>query len=142
MNAMHGDFEMASAPANSDHVAPAVASLVEAAHGASLAAGWWHDQQTGALYELTPAIVAQKLMLIVSEVSDAMEGHRKSLMDDKLPHRPMMEVELADAMIRIADLAGRLGFDLGGAVAEKMAFNRVRPDHKLEARQGVGGKAY
>ena len=34
------------------------------------------------------------------------------------------------------------GFDLGGAVAEKMAFNRVRPDHKLEARQGVGGKAY
>ncbi|WP_227440991.1 hypothetical protein [Methylobacterium sp. W2] len=123
-------------------MALSVTTLVAAAHGASRAAGWWHDTKTGELYELTPAIVAQKLMLIVSEVSEAMEGHRKSLMDDKLPHRPMMEVELADAMIRIADLAGRLGFDLGGAVAEKMAFNAVRPDHKLEARQAAGGKAY
>lgn len=142
MTATHGDLEMRRMTDSADPVAPAVASLVEAAHGASLAAGWWHDPKTGALYDLSPAIVAQKLMLIVSEVSEAMEGHRKSLMDDKLPHRPMMEVELADAVIRIADLAGRLGFDLGGAVAEKMAFNRVRPDHKLEARQGAGGKAY
>jgi NTP pyrophosphatase (non-canonical NTP hydrolase) len=123
-------------------VAASVTTLVEAAHGASLAAGWWHDPTTGDLYDMAPAIVAQKLMLIVSEVSEAMEGHRKGLMDDKLPHRPMMEVELADAMIRIGDLAGRLGFDLGGAVAEKMAFNRDRPDHKIEARRAIGGKAY
>jgi NTP pyrophosphatase (non-canonical NTP hydrolase) len=71
-----------------------------------------------------------------------MEGHRKGLPDDKLPHRSMIEVELADAVIRIADLAGALGLDLGGAIAEKMAFNAVRPDHKLENRLAEGGKAY
>lgn len=52
------------------------------------------------------------------------------------------EVELADAVIRIADLAGGLGLDLGGAIAEKLAFNAVRPDHKPEARAVAGGKSY
>ena len=34
-----------------------------------------------------------------------MEGARKDLMDTHLKHRSMMEVELADAIIRIFDLA-------------------------------------
>lgn len=131
--------------------------LVEECHGASKASGWWTHRAEGQTYDLiriinaplTPlekvlagALVAQKLCLSHSELSEAMEGHRKGLMDDKLPHRPMIEVELADAVIRIADLAGALGLDLGGAIAEKMAFNRVRPDHKPENRQAAGGKAY
>jgi hypothetical protein len=124
--------------------------LVEACHGASKAAGWWQDLKTGTDYvaevrsgsRLGKALVAEKLCLIHSEISEAMEGHRKGLPDDKLPHRPMSEVELADAVIRIADLAGALGYDLGGAIAEKLAFNAVRPDHKPEARQAAGGKAY
>lgn len=91
---------------------------------------------------LAGALVAQKLCLIHSEISEAMEGHRKGLMDDKLPHRKMIEVELADAMIRIGDLAGALGLDLGGAIAEKMAFNAKRPDHQPEARKAAGGKSY
>lgn len=32
--------------------------------------------------------------------------------------------------------------DIGGAIAEKMAFNKVRPDHKPENRLAEGGKAY
>ena len=127
--------------------------LVEACHKASANAGWWGElEQTGNLpYDVVEvraggrfgkALVAQKLCLIHSEVSEAMEGHRKGLMDDKLPHRPMIEVELADAVIRIADLAGALGLDLGGAVAEKLAFNAKRPDHKLENRRAEGGKSY
>jgi len=63
-------------------------------------------------------------------------------MDDKLPHRTMLEVELADAVIRISDLAGALKLDLGGAIAEKLKFNATRPDHKPENRQAIGGKAY
>jgi NTP pyrophosphatase (non-canonical NTP hydrolase) len=63
-------------------------------------------------------------------------------MDDKLPHRPAIEVELADALIRICDLAGALNVDLPGAVVEKMAYNRDRPDHKAENRAAAGGKAY
>jgi hypothetical protein len=38
------------------------------------------------------------LMLMVSEIAEAMEGERKDLMDDKLPYRKMAEVELADAL--------------------------------------------
>ena len=64
------------------------------------------------------------LCLIHSEISEAMEGHRKNLMDDKIPHRSMLEVELADALIRICDMAGGLGLDLEGAVLEKLEYNQ------------------
>lgn len=115
--------------------------LVRLCHGASKAAGWWNDLETGAPLVDRPHVVGEKLMLIVSEVAEAMEGHRKGLADDKLPHRPMVEVELADAVIRM-DLAGALGLDLGGAIAEKMEYNRNRPDHKPENRKAEGGKKY
>lgn len=82
------------------------------------------------------------LMLIVSEIAEAMEGERKGLMDDKLPHRPMAEVELVDALIRIFDYAGAFGYDLQGAFEEKMAYNARREDHKHEARALAGGKKW
>jgi NTP pyrophosphatase (non-canonical NTP hydrolase) len=71
-----------------------------------------------------------------------MEGWRKHLPDDHLPDRPMIECELADAMIRIGDLAAHLGLDLGGAVVEKMEYNLHRKDHKIEARNAQHGKAF
>ncbi len=125
--------------------------LVQQSHGAANSSGWYFDKRSGIDLKLAmndptsrigKALVAEKLCLVHSEVSEAMEGHRKGLMDDKLPHRSMIEVELADAVIRIADLAGALGLDLGGAIAEKMAFNAIRPDHKPEARMSAGGKSY
>ena len=54
----------------------------------------------------------------------------------------MREVELADAVIRIFDLAGAYNMDLGGAIVEKMAFNAFRPDHQAAARAAVSGKSY
>ena len=48
--------------------------------------------------------VGELLCLIHSEISEAMEGARKDLMDTHLTHRSMMEVELADAIIRILRL--------------------------------------
>ena len=71
-----------------------------------------------------------------------MEGARKDLMDDKLPHRKMVEVELADAVIRIADLCGHLELDLGGAIIEKINYNKTRADHKPENRAKEGGKKF
>ncbi len=85
----------------------------------------WHD---------TPREDGTMLALIHSEISEALEGLRKNQMDDHLPHRPMSEVELADALIRILDFAGMKGYDLGGAVREKLDYNRTRNDHKKENR--------
>ena len=82
------------------------------------------------------------LALIHSEVSEAVEGRRKGLMDDHLPTRPMVEVELADALIRILDLCGRRGYDIGGAVVEKFKYNSERADHKAENRAKDGGKKF
>ena len=100
---------------------------------------WWHDLETG---ERLDRNKGEMLMLIVSEIAEAMEGERKNLMDDHLPHRKMAEVELADAMIRIFDYAGAYGFDLDGAIEEKRAYNAVRKDHTKEARQAAGGKKW
>lgn len=117
---------------------------------ASLQAGWWHDPKTGQdlraecrnQTRFGLALIAEKLCLIHSETSESMEGVRKDRMDDKLPHRKMLEVELADAVIRIADLCGALGLDLGAAIAEKLEYNQTRSDHKLENRRIDGGKAF
>ena len=52
------------------------------------------------------AFNAQMLALIHSEISEALEADRKDLMDDKLPHRKMAEVEMADTAIRVLDVMG------------------------------------
>jgi len=128
----------------------AIETLQRKIHQGNVDAGWWTDLDT--LQSLAEecrirtrfgkALVAEKLALIHSEVSEAMEGARKNLMDDKLPHRKMIEVELADAVIRILDLAGALQLDLAGAIQEKLAYNAVREDHKVENRKAEGGKSY
>lgn len=170
-------------------------------------AKWWHDLDTGARLDRDKD---ELLMLVVSELAEAMEGERKGLMDDKLPLRPAAEVELVDAVIRLGDFAGAYGYDirpggysleplpsnkgaalfdisrmvvelgelcyndrdyfpearrligeqlyntlerikeyankwdydLDGAYFEKTAFNKVRKDHTVEHRKGVGGKKW
>jgi hypothetical protein len=102
-------------------------------------AKWWVDLHTG---EPLDRNVGELLCLVHSEISEAMEGHRKNLKDDKLPHRTMFEVELADALIRILDIAAGFKLDLGGAYVEKMEYNRTREDHQREARLQENGKKY
>lgn len=99
---------------------------------------WWHDAAGNKLERNK----GELLCLIHSEVSEAMEGERKDLMDDKLPHRKMAEVELADALIRILDYAAGFGYDIGGAVCEKLDYNSVREDHTHEHRATANGKKW
>lgn len=100
---------------------------------------WWHDPHTGQPIKRNKG---ELIALMHSELSEALEGERKNLMDDHLPHRRMAEVELADTIIRILDYAGGFGYDLQGAFDEKMKFNSTREDHKHEARVIAGGKQF
>lgn len=104
-------------------------------HDDNVAVGWWDNVDKSDV-----TVRLSKLALVHSEVSEALEGFRKDLMDDHLPHREMAEVELADAVIRILDLAGACGYDLQSAIAEKLEYNRNRADHKRENRAKEGGK--
>lgn len=108
-------------------------------HLANIKAGWWTDIKTGLPKERN---VGELLCLVHSEISEAMEGFRKNLMDEKLPHRKAFEVELADALIRIFDIAGKYNMDLDGAVSEKREFNSKRSDHKIENRKLDNGKKF
>lgn len=84
----------------SERRAAEINMLVSLVHQRNVDAGWWSDPATGQRKDRN---VGELLCLVHSEISEALEGHRKNLMDDHLPKRKMIEVELADAIIRIFD---------------------------------------
>lgn len=130
----------------------ATATLLNECHELSYKGGWWNCPVTGESLLPNNAdpkadgmeryVVATKIALIHSEVSEALEGYRSDKMDDKLPHRKAIEVELADVIIRVGDLAGALGLDVAAAIQEKFAYNAQRADHKVENRAKKGGKKF
>ena len=107
-------------------------------HEAAVKGGWWHDAEG----REKDRNIGELLCLIHSEISEAMEGARKGLMDNHLKHKSMMEVELADAIIRIFDLAESKGFNLGQTIYEKLEYNKLRADHKIVNRLKDGGKKF
>lgn len=130
-------------PASSGSAYYGILSAQTLCHRLAKNSGWWTNLETGEPIDANdPLVVSQKLLLIHAEISEACEGHRKDLMDDHLPHRKMLEVELADALIRIFDTAGAMDLDLAGAVVEKLAYNQQRADHKLSNRRDGNGKRY
>lgn len=92
-------------------------------HQTSKEHGWWEGKNL--------EVVPTKLMLIVSEIAEALEEYRDgntiAIYYDEESGKPEgFGIELADAIIRIMDLAEWLGIDLAAAVVEKHEYNLTR----------------
>lgn len=70
-------------------------------HQQNVEMGWWDNPRTFSTF----------VCLFHSELSEAMEGDRKGLMDDHLPQYPMFQVEIADFVIRCLDWLGSRDFN-------------------------------
>ena len=64
----------------------------------------------------------EKLMLVVTEVSEAMEAYR-------IGDRENFNEEIADTFIRLLDICGAINMDIEEEIIHKMQVNEKRP-HK------------
>jgi len=101
-----------------------VRGLVEMAHATAREKGW-HDPEH-------PRTIPELLCLVHSEVSEALEAYRdpdrEICVEYEVDGKPEgVPSELADVVIRVADVAGLLGIDLEGAIRRKLAYNKTRP---------------
>lgn len=98
-------------------------ALAAEIHQGNIDAGWWkQDSETGRTMNRN---IGELLCLVHSEISEADDGWSRNLMDDKLPHRRMIEVELADVAIRVLDILGFYQFNFEGRRFMPIAL----PDH-------------
>ncbi len=107
--------------------------VMSEAHGNAVDKGWWDGQKSlrgGLDRVLVEGTIAEKLALIHSEVSEALEDFRDGKMTTATSAAGKPEgfpTELSDIIIRVLDLAGALDIDIESEVEKKMAFNRTRP---------------
>lgn len=110
-------------------------------HGAQVQKGFWEQERS----------FGELLMLVTSELSEALEANRKANKFTEFRKKMFAETdisgdqdfksafellikdteedEIADAIIRLMDLAGNRGYDLDFHIKQKLRYNSLRP-HK------------
>lgn len=83
--------------------------------------------------------VGEMLMLVVSELGEAMEAHRKNrfatwknvdtetMMGFEADVKDTFEDEIADSIIRLLDMCGGLKIDIDRHIQAKLKYNKSRP---------------
>ena len=79
-------------------------------HETAVAKGFWDQERN----------IGEALMLIVTELAEAMEAHRTQNDDN-------FKEEIADTFIRLLDLCGGLHIDIESEIIKKATHNTTRP---------------
>ncbi len=102
---------------NAQEKITALQELSAEIHSTAVSKGWWEgDRNDG-----------ETICLCHCELSEALQALRKGdPADEHLPGFRSAEVELADCIIRILDMAHMRGWNVPEAIIAKMAFNEMR----------------
>ena len=84
--------------------------MTKLCHDIAVAKGFWDKERN----------IGEALMLIVTELAEAMEAHRKQDEEN-------FKEELADTFIRLFDLCGGLHIDIQKEIEKKSEKNKNRP---------------
>lgn len=99
-----------------------ISSIIRESHATAIKKGWWENPDRN---------FPEQLMLMVTELAEALEAYRESGLDRLLytdAGKPEgIAAEFADLVIRLADTCGRYDIPLEKALRQKLAYNKTRP---------------